>query len=339
MTDRKAKSALLTTLAGVRGAITLAAAFSIPLALEDGSPFPQRSLILFICVEVIVLTLLGANAILPLLARESAEERGEDAGERMRRARLRMLEAGLATVREEMSQGADRARGIDLIGSYNRRIQMAKLGDRSGMSASWKEAVRLRLAGLQAEREMAKRWLAEGRLSPQIEAIWQWRIRRGELAMTSRFKFVLSLGRLSILRLLKGKTGKDRKRHARAEQWDDWKALRLESVRAAVERIRSLRTNDNEAIVRAIVDDYEDLAMRLESDRYWESPGRPRGERSGDTELELRALQAERNEIQRLYERGEVDRETAAELRMDVNYRESRLFERDESSLTTAHSG
>ncbi len=47
ITKPQLKPALLTALSGVRGAITLAAAFSIPYTLQDGSPFPQRDLIIF----------------------------------------------------------------------------------------------------------------------------------------------------------------------------------------------------------------------------------------------------------------------------------------------------
>jgi len=55
--------------AGMRGVVSLAAALSIPLQLPDGSPFPQRDLILFITFVVIVLTLLIQGLSLPWLIR------------------------------------------------------------------------------------------------------------------------------------------------------------------------------------------------------------------------------------------------------------------------------
>lgn len=44
-------------------------------------------------------------------------------------------------------------------------------------------------------------------------------------------------------------------------------------------------------------------------------------------ELELKAIQSERNEIQSMFEQGDIDRTQASQLRMDVNYREANLFE------------
>jgi CPA1 family monovalent cation:H+ antiporter len=42
---------------GMRGVIALAAALSLPERLADGSPFPQRSLIIFLTFSVILVTL------------------------------------------------------------------------------------------------------------------------------------------------------------------------------------------------------------------------------------------------------------------------------------------
>ena len=50
---------------GMRGVVSLAAALSIPATLADGSPFPQRNLILFITFIVILLTLLIQGLSLP----------------------------------------------------------------------------------------------------------------------------------------------------------------------------------------------------------------------------------------------------------------------------------
>lgn len=55
---------------GMRGVVSLAAALSIPVQLADGSPFPQRNLILFITFIVILLTLLIQGLSLPYLIRK-----------------------------------------------------------------------------------------------------------------------------------------------------------------------------------------------------------------------------------------------------------------------------
>jgi Na+/H+ antiporter len=55
---------------GMRGVVSLAAALSIPVQLADGSPFPQRNLILFITFIVILLTLVLQGLTLPYLIRK-----------------------------------------------------------------------------------------------------------------------------------------------------------------------------------------------------------------------------------------------------------------------------
>lgn len=52
---------------GMRGVVSLASALAIPLALNNGHPFPQRDMILFITFCVIFLTLVGQGITLPYL--------------------------------------------------------------------------------------------------------------------------------------------------------------------------------------------------------------------------------------------------------------------------------
>ncbi|MBB2950690.1 Na+/H+ antiporter [Sphingobacterium sp. JUb56] len=63
--DRKAP--LLFGWTGMRGVVSLAAALSIPVTLENGQPFPHRDLILFITFIVILVTLILQGLTLPAL--------------------------------------------------------------------------------------------------------------------------------------------------------------------------------------------------------------------------------------------------------------------------------
>jgi CPA1 family monovalent cation:H+ antiporter len=64
--------AALLSLTGAKGAITLALVLTIPLTLVDGSPFPERDLIIFLASGVILLSLLLANFLVPLIAPKKA---------------------------------------------------------------------------------------------------------------------------------------------------------------------------------------------------------------------------------------------------------------------------
>jgi CPA1 family monovalent cation:H+ antiporter len=59
------KAPMLLGWSGMRGVVSLAAALSIPVKLANGSPFPQRNLILFITFVVILLTLVVQGLTLP----------------------------------------------------------------------------------------------------------------------------------------------------------------------------------------------------------------------------------------------------------------------------------
>ncbi|WP_024516515.1 Na+/H+ antiporter [Bradyrhizobium sp. Tv2a-2] len=59
----------ILSFAGIRGAVSLAAALALPLALANGEPFPDRDMILFITFGVILITLVGMGLSLSPVVR------------------------------------------------------------------------------------------------------------------------------------------------------------------------------------------------------------------------------------------------------------------------------
>jgi monovalent cation/hydrogen antiporter len=59
----------ILSFAGLRGAVSLAAALALPLALANGDPFPYRDLVLFVAFGVIFVTLVGLGLSLPMVVR------------------------------------------------------------------------------------------------------------------------------------------------------------------------------------------------------------------------------------------------------------------------------
>ncbi len=59
----------ILSFAGIRGAVSLAAALALPLALANGDPFPYRDLVLFVAFGVIFVTLVGIGFSLPVVVR------------------------------------------------------------------------------------------------------------------------------------------------------------------------------------------------------------------------------------------------------------------------------
>jgi len=119
----------VAALAGIRGAITLAGALSIPLTLSDGSPFPARGLVIFLATGVILFTLLAASIGLPLLLRKLPPERENPHRREEREARVLAAQAALDSL-DTMSPLAAAHRDVERVevaarvaGDYQRRIQ------------------------------------------------------------------------------------------------------------------------------------------------------------------------------------------------------------------------
>ena len=64
-----ARLVMAMSLAGVRGAVTLAGVLTLPVRMADRSPFPGRDLAIFLAAGVIVLSLVLASAALPRVLR------------------------------------------------------------------------------------------------------------------------------------------------------------------------------------------------------------------------------------------------------------------------------
>lgn len=62
-------SPLIVSWAGMRGVVSLAIAFSIPLVMHDGEEFPARNLVLFLTFTTVIATLVIQGLTLPLLVR------------------------------------------------------------------------------------------------------------------------------------------------------------------------------------------------------------------------------------------------------------------------------
>src|SRR5258708_38080172 len=59
----------IMSFAGLRGAVSLAAALALPFTLANGEAFPDRDLILFVSFGVIFVTLVGLGLSLPTVVR------------------------------------------------------------------------------------------------------------------------------------------------------------------------------------------------------------------------------------------------------------------------------
>lgn len=94
---------------GMRGVIALAAALALPETLANGSPFPQRNLIIFLTFCVILVTLVLQGLSLPPLIRALglAGATASNHGQEEQQARLAMTDAALALLAEARQKSGE----------------------------------------------------------------------------------------------------------------------------------------------------------------------------------------------------------------------------------------
>ena len=92
---------------GMRGVIALAAALSLPETLSDGTPFPQRNLIVFLTFCVILVTLIVQGLTLPPLIRALGLAGAKGHQDEEEEARRAMIEAALAHLEKARLKDGD----------------------------------------------------------------------------------------------------------------------------------------------------------------------------------------------------------------------------------------
>jgi CPA1 family monovalent cation:H+ antiporter len=167
------RDVLIAGWAGIRGAVTLAAALSLPL-VAGAKPFPQRDLLIFLATSVIVFTLVVNGLSLPVLIRwfrvtdDGAAEREE------RAARIAISHAAIRDLRQRMDyqeQTEDYEFTLGLIREYERQVQQVTEGkDGATRTATARvDAERtIRLHGVSAERFELRALHESGKINEQV---------------------------------------------------------------------------------------------------------------------------------------------------------------------------
>lgn len=166
-----------TSLAGVRGAITLAGVLTFPHLLNDGSPFPARDLAIFLAMGVIIVSLIVASIGIPLLLRgvEMPDEPSYQAEED--RARVAAAEAAITEIEQVQHTLAAGRRDADVyiaaaarvMDFYRTRIEArSREGEAATLTRESEDAERrMRLAAVKAERTVIFRMLRTQQIGSQ----------------------------------------------------------------------------------------------------------------------------------------------------------------------------
>jgi CPA1 family monovalent cation:H+ antiporter len=160
--------------AGMRGAVSLAAALAVPLTTNDGGSFPTRDLIVFLTFCVILGTLVVQGLTLPMLIRVLGVEADHLDEKEEAKARIKAADAAIARLSELESEDwvrddtAERLRGL-----YGfRRNRFASRFDRDDDGAIEEQSLsyqRLRRELLDAERSELVNLRRNGVISSDVE--------------------------------------------------------------------------------------------------------------------------------------------------------------------------
>jgi CPA1 family monovalent cation:H+ antiporter len=166
--------------AGMRGAVSLAAALAIPLTTQDGTPFPGRDIVIFVTFCVIFVTLVGQGLTLqPLIWWLDIHDDGASEKEEAK-ARLFAAEAALDRIEELADEDwvyddtAERMRG--LYGYRLRRFAARHSGPAGENEDGEEEDLEARSAAFQrfrrellgAERDAVLRLRSEGKIGDEV---------------------------------------------------------------------------------------------------------------------------------------------------------------------------
>ncbi len=135
-----ARPRIVSSWAGMRGAVSLAAALALPLRTDAGAPLPDRDLILFITFALILVTVVGQGLTLPYLIRSLGvqEDGAEEEAEEMRaryvaaRAAIERLDE-LAIEDWTRDDTIERLRGLYQFRQRRVKVRVGKMDDEDGI--------------------------------------------------------------------------------------------------------------------------------------------------------------------------------------------------------------
>lgn len=310
------RKALILTLSGVRGTITLASTMSLPFVLDDGSLFPARDLIIFLAAGVILWTLLASNFLLPLLIGTENEEKHQAEEVEAKIEILRKVVAGL----NEQATDQSRLALSHLTGTYNARIRLLKKND---------EAEELeRLLGVTAlkwQREYTLLALKQHEVNPYTAYRYLIRLNRQLFIYTRDKQYKNDLIPFKSWEEITGAFGQVRL--SPQERREEWNKLQSGNFAYVLDQLRELQNTGemDPEVVSSLILRYERGRMRLTRPESISSTKREFEEAL--QELSRAGIQLERDYIQLMFESGRISRASMKEMKRDILFMEHELRE------------
>jgi CPA1 family monovalent cation:H+ antiporter len=317
------KIALLTSLTGVRGTVTMAGVLSIPFFLDNGDAFPERSLILFLTAGVILFTLICATVFLPFLCKDELNEDEKIIDKNLIDAKNRLLSAGIKAIESEIND-KNEAVAYELIHEYKHISQNLRFEQTSNAverNFNQQEMVEIQLIALKAERKYINELMGKSEIDEQVfKALDKSLDYREEVFLRNPSQDTMFLVR-KLMRATKIFYKKFKKRkEIKLDNLKLVKDIQLKSFQAAIEALEEyLRSHEGSNAAQDVILYYRTMINRFKGNvvKYNEESIKQK------EELRIKAMDIERSAVRNMYESGEITREESNELRRYINYIES----------------
>ena len=313
----RVKNSILVTLSGVKGAITLAAGFSIPLMIVSSSgaeiPFHERDLMLFIAGGVIILSILVANVLLPL----GFPKRDEGKEKQELSAKGKLYKAAVSQINKDMAE-KNMQSGYSLLTHYEELIHERLALKQKGRNLLVRGREKaLFMLGLEAELQEMLRLFDDPDCEFSKEALAAL-IRITEIKLASiREKLVYESRYFRLQTLYENK-----------EHLDDNELvqIKLHTTDVAIKEIMRRATKREFRARRAAIAHFTHKLNSFLSVHECEASREYNRE---FLEFAEKARLAEKSQLKKLYDNGEIDNATKIRLALDIALEEVSLLEEE----------
>ena len=324
--EGKLKVSFFLTFSGVRGAVTLVGAFSIPLFLSSGVPFPNRSLIIFISALVILYNLIFSTIFLPFFYKKITIKEQKEIYEK---SKAKVVMEIINRLKEEANLG-NQNKILIVINEY---MQILKdINKKKIHNLSLREQRKLEKLiykiGIDAERKEIEKLLKNNKIDKTTFEIFERKLNRSEIALGKYFGKYLSILFLGILKFFKIIYEKRNKKNNIIYDIDQIKKIRdlkIKTSTSAIEEIKKHINDKNKSVSLYIINEYiqiiEIMMMPFKLEK------RNKNFELKVSEYRKKGMLYSREIIQEFYESGIINRETSNDLKQFFNYWEASHIE------------
>ena len=305
--------ALIMTLCGVHGTISLAIALTLPYLLANHETFAYRNDLLFIASGMVILSLIIAQVILPLVTPDSPEVKIGNMS--FKEARIYILEHVIDYLNQK-SRFETSYRYGNVIKDYHDKLTFLKTVEKEDENS--KELERLQKIAFNVETKTLEKLVDDGEITESVLENYMRYAERTEVYKQASLlrRIIVGLRGMLLKRRVKTKINSASSLSVTDNLLELGKINKLVHYNV-VSRLAKEATTDNKLEVGMICDGYLMRIDNLTPNNFFNS-------RHEDTltKIKLNALREQRRILRELIENDEITEGTALKLRESINYDE-----------------